>query len=130
MLTKKLTHAPTLRFGLIGMIATAVHAGVGYYAVLHFDVSGLQGNIIGYLLACWVSFFGHHVDHLGNKTQRLDALMRFLPNSLGMFMISLSVTGVGSVLNPSIPQEALPLMGAAIVPLPSLISRSVEALRQ
>jgi hypothetical protein len=56
--------------------------------------------------------------------------MRFLPNSLGMFMISLSVTGVGSVLNPGIPQEALPLMGAAIVPLPSLISRSVEALRQ
>ncbi len=49
-----------VRFGAVGVFATLVHAISGYITVSNFDLSGVQANVAGFLIAWWVSFFGHH----------------------------------------------------------------------
>lgn len=125
----KATALQAFKFGCIGGLATLIHAGVGYLAVTQMGITGLQGNVAGYLCAWWVSFFGHHAFTFQGKSHRMEALMRFIPHSVGMFIVSLSVTGIISVLSPAVPQSALPLIGAGIVPLLSFLSSKFFVFR-
>ena len=111
-----------IRFGLVGISATLVHAGVGVTAVNVFGTTGLEGNVIGFLVAWSVSFFGHHQFTFSAQADRLKAFMRFVPHSLAMFLIALFVTYVVSIGVPGIPEFMLPVMGAFIVPVISFLS--------
>lgn len=125
----KTTAFQAIRFGCIGCVATLVHAGVGYVAVTQLGITGLQGNVVGYLFAWWVSFFGHHSFTFKSKSLRIDALLRFIPHSVGMFLVALSITALVSIMGPKIPEEVLPLIGAGIVPVLSFLSSKLFVFR-
>ncbi|MDC8785106.1 GtrA family protein [Roseateles koreensis] len=49
-----------LWFGLVGASAAAVHFMVVWLLVSQWQVAALAANVLGFLLAFWVSFVGHH----------------------------------------------------------------------
>ncbi|AXS42778.1 GtrA family protein [Breoghania sp. L-A4] len=69
------------RFGIVGLAATATHAGIA----LALTVSGLAhplvANLIAFLVAFAVSFLGHHVwsfpDSASTARRRRRRMMRF-----------------------------------------------------
>lgn len=47
-------------FGLIGASAAVVHLGLVWWLVAQFGLAPLVANVIGFSVAFFVSFFGHH----------------------------------------------------------------------
>lgn len=111
-----------VRFGLVGAFATVVHATSGYIAVSIFGFGGLQANVIGFLFAWWVSFFGHHRFTFGAQSNQREAFFRFVLHSIVLFGIGMAVTSLISIEVPMLPQSLLPVVGAIIVAVASLIS--------
>ena len=111
-----------VRFGVVGVIATLVHASSGIAAVLILELNGLQANVLGFLIAWWVSFFGHHRFTFRAEADQQRALGRFVLHSVIMFGIAMGVTYIVSVGVPTLPQSFLPIVGALIVPVISFFS--------
>jgi putative flippase GtrA len=52
--------AQLLRFGVVGLLATALHAGVYGLAVSRFAIAPLLANPLAFAVAFSISFVGHH----------------------------------------------------------------------
>ncbi|KAJ56850.1 hypothetical protein ACMU_07885 [Actibacterium mucosum KCTC 23349] len=126
-----LLHVATqaLRFGAVGVVATLVHAAVGYGAVRLLGLPGLGANLVGFGIAWWVSFLGHYTFTFRGRANRMRALLRFVPHSLVMFGIGMAATALVSVQVTTLPQEALPVFGALVVPLLSFLSSKFYVFR-
>ncbi|MFJ7566951.1 GtrA family protein [Herminiimonas sp. NPDC097707] len=48
-----------LRFGIVGLVAAAVHYWVVIALVELVDIAPLRANVGGFVVAFWVSYFGH-----------------------------------------------------------------------
>lgn len=118
-----------VRFGLVGGLATVVHASVGYMAVTASGMSGLGANVAGFAVAWWVSFFGHHAFTFEGQANRTLSLMRFIPHSLAIFGIGMAVTAMVSLNVRGIPEAVLPVIGAGIVPIISFLSSKFIVFR-
>lgn len=117
------------RFGMVGGLATLVHAGVGYSAVTFLSISGLSANVAGFAVSWWVSFFGHHAFTFEGRADRTVSLMRFIPHSLALFGIGMTVTTMASFTIEGIPEAVLPVIGAFIVPVVSFLSSKFIVFR-
>lgn len=107
------------RFTLIGLLATATHAGVGAAAVFA-GMPPFYANVVGFLVAWCVSFSGHYVFTFGRPGDIRVVGARFIVISVSLFVISqltvalLQATGwVSDWLEP--------VIGAVIVPPASYI---------
>jgi putative flippase GtrA len=73
------SNARVLRFGIVGVAATAVHVGT----VVVLVESGLQpnpllANLIAFSLAVFVSYFGHNLWTFRARERNLPQFLRFL----------------------------------------------------
>lgn len=81
-----------MRFGVVGLLAACVHYMVAISLLNLWSLSIGVSNLIGFLLAFWVSFFGHHYFSFQIKQQiSQESLLKFL-----------LVASMGFVLNESL----------------------------
>ena len=118
-----------LRFGVVGGLATVVHALVGYLSVVLFDLTGQQANVVGFGIAWWVSFFGHHIFTFERLANRGPALARFVVHSLGLFLIASAMTTLIRSVHPGISDSFVPVLAAFTVPVLSFISSKFFVFR-
>jgi len=81
-----------IRFGLIGLTALSVHLLSVMLLVRTWEIPPLGANVLGFLLALQVSYWGHYkwtftADHLSHKR----AALRF-------FIIALSNFGINEIM--------------------------------
>jgi redox-sensitive bicupin YhaK (pirin superfamily)/putative flippase GtrA len=70
-----------LRFGIVGLVATATHAAVYGYLVSRTSVAPLAANPVAFALAFLVSFFGHRDWTFAHQAAK-GALPKFLATAL------------------------------------------------
>jgi len=103
------------RFGLVGLLATAVHYGLALPVT--WLAGPYAGNAMGYLAAVAISYLGHH-----SFTFRVSAaarnhgrrLRRFLVTSLSALLLSQGVLWVAQ--QGSTPEELALLIAVFTVP--------------
>lgn len=118
-----------LRFGIVGVLATGVHAGVGALAVRGLGMPGLQASALGYLCAWWISFLGHYRFTFRSRQGLGAAFLRFVPHSLALFLLSFCLTALVALRGPELPQTVLPVLGAVLVPVLSFLSSKFLVFR-
>mgnify|MGYP006272866729 FL=1 len=78
-----------VRFGLVGVAATGVHAGVVLGLVEIAGVYPLWANVVAYLCAVGVSFTGHlHWTFRAQHKKSIGMFLRFVVISLSGFGLS------------------------------------------
>lgn len=118
-----------LRFGVVGGLATMVHASVGYLSVTLINLTGQQANLIGFGVAWWVSFFGHHIFTFERRANRRSALARFVLHSLVLFLIASAMTAAVRSVHPGVSDALVPVLAAFFVPVLSFISSKYFVFR-
>lgn len=78
-----------IRFSVVGLLAAALHYGLALAAVNKMGLSVALANLLAFLCAFWVSFFGHH--YFSFKVSRPATAQ-----SAGKFFV---VAALGFVLN-------------------------------
>jgi putative flippase GtrA len=73
------------RFGIVGVIATAVHIFVVWILLNHTDLATLIANALAFLAAFGISFSGHYFWTFQNPGDPGRAIRRFLLISTGGF---------------------------------------------
>lgn len=72
-----------LRFGTVGLLATAIHATVYWYLTARFNIGALLATVAGFCAAFSVSFLGHRYWTFAHNSSGFSAsLLRFLLTSL------------------------------------------------
>jgi putative flippase GtrA len=123
------TFQQLVRFGLVGVTATMVHATVGVVAVRQLGFDGLSANAAGFAVAWWISFFGHHVITFQAQAEPRRAFRRFIPHSALMFAVGMSVAAFVSLAGPHQSDALLPVIGACAVPILSFLSSKFIVFR-
>jgi len=77
-----------LRFGLTGGLATAVHLGVALALVSGAGWALWPANVIAYLSALLVSYFGHALWVFGQRPLAGNFMRYLLVNSVSLLIIS------------------------------------------
>lgn len=121
--------AQLVKFGLVGGVATFVHAGVGYSSATLFDLNGQQANVIGFCFAWGISFFGHHTFTFERRANQKAALLRFVVHSLALFFIASTITAALTSIVTSIDDSFVPVLAAFFVPALSFISSKFFVFR-
>lgn len=118
-----------IKFGLIGLCATLVHATVGYILASEAQMSAHVANFIGFLSAWSVSFFGHSHLTFRNHQQGKGAFYRFIIHSAVMYTLSLLVAHyVQSEF--TLGEEFIPAIAAVSIPMISLVSTKIFVFRK
>ncbi len=86
-----------LRFGLVGVVATAVHVGVALVAHA-LGLTPQIANFCGYLVAVWVSFLGHARFTFAVSRMYRAQVVRFFVISLISLLTSSAVTALGTAM--------------------------------
>ncbi len=81
-----------LRFGIVGLTAAAVHYWTVIALVELFDAAPLRANVGGFVVAFWVSYFGHR--HWTFSDTREEGL-----GQAASFLRFLSVAVLGFLVN-------------------------------
>ena len=76
------------RFGLTGVVVTAVYATVSLLAIEAFDTAPVAGSVLGYVAATGVSFYGHSLFSFQVRLDHGTALRRFLVLQSANFVLS------------------------------------------
>lgn len=77
-----------IRFGIVGIVSTAVHAGTALFAVEIIGLHPVFASIIGQAVAGVVSYFGHALYSFTVKLDHRTYLWRFLV--IGVFTFGLN----------------------------------------
>lgn len=120
--TMKIQKNAAILSGIASAISIAVYALSGQFAVQHLEMTGLQGNLLGFALS-WVVFA--LVQLLLSPlpvAERLYLIRRLFPILMIIYMFVLPVTAILSLARPDIPQETLPLLGACLIAILSLLT--------
>ncbi|HWA61830.1 MAG TPA: GtrA family protein [Caulobacteraceae bacterium] len=80
-----------LSFGAVGGAATATHAAVALAAHHLAGVAPLTANLIAYLTAVAISYFGNALITFGRPARNAEQFVRFIAVSLSGFAINQSV---------------------------------------
>lgn len=81
-----------VRFGVVGIAATAVYASSTFVAVGILHLSPVRSSIIGQLVATGVSYFGHTLYSFGLKLDHRTYFWRFLLIAAITFIVNGAVT--------------------------------------
>ncbi|MNR78025.1 GtrA-like protein [compost metagenome] len=82
-----------LRFGIVGLTAAAVHYWVVIALVELLHIAPLQANVGGFIVAFWVSYFGHRYWTFS------DAVASHAKGTQQSFMRFLAVALLGFCMN-------------------------------
>jgi len=104
-----------LRFGLVGLAATATHLAVAL-SVLHFGTAPVVANTLGFLVAVNVSIFGHQFFSFPGRVPLLHGALRFVPAAVVGFLLN-TVVLVGLVAAHVVPAWASIVIALAVIPL-------------
>lgn len=118
----------TLRFGLVGVLATAVHTGVALTALslLHRP---LLSNLFGFLAAFVVSFLGHCLWTFKIEAGRWRAARRFFVVSGCSFLFS-TVVLAACVASGLLPAFVSLLISIVVIPVCNYVAARLWAFAQ
>lgn len=120
--TMKMHKDAAIRSGIASAVSIAVYALSGQFAVEQFQLTGLQGNLLGFALA-WVVFgVAQLLFSPFPLAERIYLIRRLFPISMIIYMCVLPMTAILSLARPDIPQETLPLCGAFLIAILSLLT--------
>lgn len=92
------------RFGLIGVAATLTHLGVAQAALALMPESVWLANLIGFVIAMLVGFFGHQYFTFGGKAPFWQAFWRYFLIAIAGFAVNngvlVGLVGLGLVAKP------------------------------
>lgn len=92
MFLKKLTLPSSLmRFALIGVVATLIHALCALALVFYLAVPVIVSHAAGFVIALSVSFFGHYYYSFRSSESLMSCMARFL-------LVALSAYGLNALL--------------------------------
>ena len=77
-----------LRFGLIGLVAAAVHYGIAVGLTWFAGIPPQAANVCGYLLALLVSYHGQDRYTFARSPKNAPRFARFAATSLGGFLLN------------------------------------------
>lgn len=77
-----------IRFGLVGIAATAVHLSIVLVLLTYTVVPPLIANTCAFLFAFIISFFGHYIWTFSNPGNPKQVIKRFFLISLSGFLIN------------------------------------------
>jgi putative flippase GtrA len=80
-----------VRFGLVGIIATAVYSLATLLAIEALGFSPIAGSLIGVMASSWVSYFGHALYSFKVTIDHATFLWRFLAISGASLAMSTGV---------------------------------------
>ena len=104
-----------IRFGLVGLAATATHLAVAL-SVLNFGVAPVVANTLGFLVALIVSVFGHQFFSFPGRVPLLHGALRFIPAAVVGFVLN-TVVLVGLVSADVVPAWASIVIALTVIPL-------------
>lgn len=111
------------RFGLVGIVAAAVHYCVALL-LMAFVVSPLLANVVGYLVAFQVSFLGHFQwSFAESNVPRKTAMRRFFSVSLFSFLVNEALFAMLLKWSLFSPQVALLLVLFTVAAFTFLLSK-------
>jgi putative flippase GtrA len=76
-----------LRFGVVGVLATALHMGMVWW-LIGAGISPLPANLLAFLSAFLVSFVGHYHWSFRSTAHPLRAMLRFLTVAVGLLAVN------------------------------------------
>lgn len=89
--------ARIIRFGIVGVLATAVHVGTVMLLVENrWLPDPLMANVVAFSCAVLVSFFGHSRWTFGQRRQDLPQFLRFLATTLLALGLNQLIMGVST----------------------------------
>lgn len=118
-----------MKFGIVGGLATVIHASVGLSAVVWFGMSGGTANVIGFASAWWVSFLGHQTFTFAGRADYDRALLRFIVHSVTLFLIAFAITTALTTVFTGLSDGFVPVLAACIVPVLSFLSSKFFVFR-
>ncbi len=80
-----------LRFGVVGVAATATHVGSTLAFVEYGGVSPELGTTLGMTLAMWVSYFGHQMFTFGVAADHRTYLPRFIVTTIIAYLLNIGL---------------------------------------
>ena len=83
--------ARLLRFGIVGVAATATHYAIALSMVAAAGLPAQIAHVTGFLGAVPVSFLGHYHWTFRSRTQYRRAAQRFVAIALGAFLVSMTL---------------------------------------
>lgn len=109
-----------MRFGLVGLTATAAHLAIVFALVATTELAAIVMHVAGFLGAFSISFLGHYV-YTFRSTKRLStAAMRFVAVSCCALLASSAIAWLGTKVG--LPQTVSLLVAAASVPAASYVA--------
>ncbi len=108
------------RFALVGVLATAVHLTVSLLGVSVVDMPIRTANVLGFLVALSVSYFGHYTFSFRSTRGHRGAIARFLILSLISFACN-ALLVEALMLYPSLSDVWRLTIGIGIMPVASFI---------
>lgn len=103
--------AQLLRFGMVGGMATLVNSAVFIFLVDKLKLTPLLGNFLAFLVAFFVSYFGHSWWTFKHKRHSHEKFIKFLITSLvSLGLNSLFVWTVMHLLHQSAYIATLPMI--------------------
>jgi putative flippase GtrA len=76
------------RFLAVGSMAALVHLGIAITFISEFRYAPLLANLIAFLVAVNISFWGHYHWTFQSRTGKKQAGIRFFYTNLGAFLIN------------------------------------------
>lgn len=105
------------RFFGVGGMATFTHVTAAYLATLAFPIPPLGANLVGFVCAVGVSYFGNFYWTFGKRTEHSRHFARFAVSSIICFLLSNGIVFVTTTLLKWRFEAALFLIVMAIPPL-------------
>ncbi|WP_095588807.1 GtrA family protein [Actibacterium ureilyticum] len=110
-----------LRFGLVGGLSTLVHMAVAQ-GLLAFDLASLGwSNVLGFVTAFFVSFFGHYHFSFQRNTPFLRSMGRYGVIALMGFAVNNFVL-IGLVAMNVLPESVALAIAIIIVPVGTFVA--------
>lgn len=116
-----------LRFGMVGIVATAIHTGVAL-AMLPTVGSLFLANLVGFLVAFVFSFLGQALWTFQIRVGRRAAAMRFFVVSGGSFLFS-NLVLTAAKASGILPDWAALVVAIAVIPVCNFIAARLWAFR-
>ncbi|MCM8627397.1 GtrA family protein [Accumulibacter sp.] len=117
------------RFGLIGLMATAVHLLMVWQLIARTELPALVANLLAFLTAFWVSFVGNYFWTFQVPGSPWRALCRFLliaTSGLALNTLLLACLLSGNLLSPT----AAALVSTAAVPAVTFLASRFWGFRR
>lgn len=117
------------RFGVVGIVATATHAGVAL-ALTYFDLTHpLIANLIAFMIAFAVSFTGHHLWSFPGAKRWRRRVLRFFSLAFAGFLAN-SAALAGWLAWVPLPDEIGIVASIALIPIVTYLGARLWAFAE